>query len=541
MKKSIYIIVGICTLLLVTILGLHAWLPGFLSEKIAFAISTEMNEETNELYVVEAGTTSFSPFFGTTRIAKIRITPNDSILDEGNVDLLPRQVFEAAVYDLKISTRTLIDLALQRKEVKVNKLNADSIFLSVYTNYSGKVNERNRQAMNMEQIFLDNISTHKLSIVQRSLTDTSKQQVFQTGKLDVSGSIRFSGEESDPSGNPGFHVRSLSVLGINIHSNHGLHTFHVDKVLFDDKKQTADLNGIRMTPKYSKLEFRRHIPFEQERFDLSLDHIKLSGLQQDRIMQDSVIIILQIEVNEGRLEVFRDKNPPFNESLRPPPPARHILDAPYGLFISEILLNNVDIIYEQLAEGADTIGQVPFKNLNASIYNLSNLKDSLALDSVMNIRAEALTFNEALLQTEFNYTITDPNGAFTARGELAPLHFTSINMILFPLTGIKVISGMHHKTYFNIYGDNTQSAGEIMMRYSDLEVDLAPDRGRVIQGIAGFVGPNFLYHQDNPENDGELRVGQVSYERDVTRFVFHYWWHSFFSGAKDTYMQKHFN
>jgi hypothetical protein len=537
-KTILLIIAGLCVLVFVIILLMHAWLPDYFSDKIEDAIRTGLNPETIDLYEVEAGTSDFSTFFMTTNISEIRIKPIDIAINETDTGMYPQQMFEAQVYDLQISSRALIAMALGRKNVKVKHLSADSIFFTIYTNDSGIVKTDAAQSMNMEQLTFENLSTNKLSIEQRSVGDTARQ-VFQTGKLDFSGNFSFSGKDQDHFKGLGFHVQSLSILGIDNFSSDGLYTIHVDTVYFDDNHQTAELNGFRMTPRYSKKEHQRYIPYEAERFDISLNQIKISGLQQDRAMQDSAMVISQIDITGGRMDIFRDKNLPFNVKLRPPPPVRLIQDAPFGLFIGEIRMNEVDLVYELLAEGADAIGKVPFKHLNASIRNVTNLPDYLAKDSIMIIDAEAFMFNTALLQAEFKYTLTDPNGAYEAKGELASLPFVDINMAVFPIVGIEVLGGMHHTTHFNFYGNDSRSAGEIRMRYSDLEIELMPERGQMLQGIVGFVGRNVLYHQHNPKNDDELRVGKVEYERDVTRFVFHYWWHTFFSGIKDTILQGH--
>jgi hypothetical protein len=158
--------------------------------------------------------------------------------------LLPNQIFETEVYNLNISSWTLISLAMGWKDVKVNRFSADSIFFVIYTNESGTKKADSAQSMNMEHLYLKNISTNKLRIEKRSVADTSRM-VLQTGKIGFSGVISFYDKEQDHFLNPGITAHSLEVLDAGGFSSDGLYTFHVDSIFFDGNMQTADLNGLR--------------------------------------------------------------------------------------------------------------------------------------------------------------------------------------------------------------------------------------------------------------------------------------------------------
>jgi hypothetical protein len=543
MKKSksiLLIIVGICTLVLVIILLLHAFLPGVLSGKIEGEIRNALNSESIDLYEVEAGSSSFSALFRTSRISEMRVKPKDTALNEKDASLLPNQIFETEAYNLNISSWTLISLALGWKDVEVSRFTADSIFFFIYTNEYGTKKTDSTQSQSIEHLHLKNISTNKLRIEKRSVADTSRM-VLQTGKIGFSGVISFYDEEQDHFLNPGITAHSLRILDAGSFSSQGLYTFHVDSIFFDGNAQIADLKKLRIIPRYSKQEFHKHLRFETDRFDAALDHIKISGIQQDKASQDGSIVLSKIEINGGKLEVFRDRTPPFNEQQRPLPPVRLIQDAPFGLFAGKIQLNKIDIIYAELPEDADTAGEIPFKQFSATISNITNLKDSLASDSVMNIRAGALLYGKAMLKAEFTYNLIDPVGIYEARGELADFSFVDINPAIYPLTGIKINEGMHHKTWFNFYGNDVRSVGELRMRYSGLEIELLPDGRELFKDLARFAGRKLLYHQANPSGDDDLRIGKVEFDRDISRFVFNYWWKSYLSGIKDSVLQDHFD
>lgn len=537
MKKLKFILLavaGLFALVLVTVLFLHSWLPGVLSEKIEDEIRTGLNPDSIALYEVETQLCSFIALFRTTSFSEIRLKPKDTVLLETDANLLPRQIFEAVIYDLRFSSWTLISLALGWKDVKVNRFSVDSIFFAIYNNESGTEKTDSAQSSNLEHLYLDNINTNKLRIEKRSLADDSRQ-VLQTGRIGFTGEISFYDEEQDHFLNPGINAHSIMVLDADSYSSNGLYTFCADSFLFDGKSQIANLNGLRISPRHSKEEFHKHVQFETDRFDVSLYHIKISGFQQERFIQEGAIALSQIEMNGGKLDVFRDRKPPFNENQRPVMPVRLIQDAPFGLFAGKIIFNNIDIDYSELPNDSVTAGKIPFKQLNATINNISNLKDSLALDHIMNIQAEALIFGKTMLQTEFKYTLNDRAGTYEAEGKLADLSFVDINPALYPLAGVKLIEGFHEYSSVYFYGNDVRSVGEVRMKYSGFKVELIPEANIVLKFLARFIGKKTLYHHlDNPADGEELRVGEIEFDRDVKRFVFNYWWKSFLSGVKDS-------
>jgi hypothetical protein len=540
-SKSIRLVLAsILVFVIVMILILHAWLPGELSGKIEDEIRSGLSSDSSDLYDAEAGRASFSTLFRTTRISEIRIVPKDIALNEKDASLLPRQIFETEVYNLNISSWTIVSLALGWKDIKAHRLSADSIFLSIYSNESGSKKTDSAQGMNIEHLHLKDFSLNKLRIRKRSLADTSGM-VLQTGKLGFNGVISFYGKEQEYFLNPGIKANSLKVSDAGGFLSQGLYTYRVDSISFDGKENAADLSGLRMIPRYSKQEFHKHVQYETDRFDLMLEHIKISGFQSEKAVKEGSVVLSQIELNGGKLEVLRDRKPPFNEQQRPQMPVRLIRDAPFRLFAGKIHFNKIDIVYAEVPKDSDTAGEIPFKQLSATINNITNLEDSLASDSTMNIRAEASIFGKAILKAEFKYNLTDPYGTYEAKGSLSELRFTDINSAIYPLTGLKVNEGLHQNTSFYFYGNDVRSVGELRMQYTGLEIELNPDGKEIFKDIARSSGKAILYHQENPSADDELRVGEIEFDRDVSRFVFNYWWKTYLSGIKDSLLKDHFS
>ena len=71
------------------------------------------------------------------------------------------------------------------------------------------------------------------------------------------------------------------------------------------------------------------------------------------------------------------------------------------------------------------------------------------------------------------------------------------------------------------------------MKWNDLLLDFTTEAGDVITGITKSLG-KIIYHQSNPDNVNNDPSGEIYYERDIRRFVFHYWWNCYLSGIKNS-------
>ena len=71
------------------------------------------------------------------------------------------------------------------------------------------------------------------------------------------------------------------------------------------------------------------------------------------------------------------------------------------------------------------------------------------------------------------------------------------------------------------------------MEWNDLSLNFTPEAGDVITGITQSSG-KMIYHQSNPDNVNKEPSGGIYFERDISRFVFNYWWNCYLSGIKNS-------
>jgi hypothetical protein len=328
---------------------------------------------------------------------------------------------------------------------------------------------------------------------------------------------------------------------LNIMLPDGLHRIACDSLDLRGDGGGLALFGAEMIPLFSKAQFKNQVAHQTDRMEARLDTIQFSEFDLNKLINQKYLSVEKLELSNGRLEVFRDRHPPFNTSQRPTMPVKLMVQAPVQMWLGTIEINGLDLFYQELPEGSSEEGVIPFRNLSATLSNLTNAEEHLLQDSLMRIEATAMMFGRPRLTAFFVYNLRDINGGYSARGTLAAMPFETINPAIYPLTGMRVNEGVHEHTTFSFTGNDFRSDGELTMRYSGLELDLAPERSQLRQRITNWAGRQFVYHSSNPGDNGEVRLGTIDFEREIDRFVFHYWWNSFLTGAGNTVLRDMLN
>jgi hypothetical protein len=376
---------------------------------------------------------------------------------------------------------------------------------------------------------------------QTNMADTTLMMIH-ADRITVKGKIELTGSENDLLEIIKLGEHSVQAVNVSISLPRNLFTLLVDSISFDHALGKLNLSGVKMLPHYSKEEFHKHVDYETDRIEADIKSIVVTGFQADKAINERMVVISRVEIREGVIDVYRDRRPPFDEQQRPDLPAGIIRSAPFGLHAGTINLSGIDILYSEFPEDpvspdfAESTGVIPFTGLSATISNISNISDSLERDSIMQIKARAVIFDKAVLTAEFCYNLKDPGGGYSAAGELNELPFPAINQALYPLAGVKAAEGVHKSSVFSFSGNDVETEGELFMEWSDLSIELTPDEGGIIRNITATLG-EILYHSSNPDSDDDFPSGKIEFERDVSRFVFHYWWNSYLSGIKNSVLR----
>lgn len=485
--------------------ALTSYVENLLEKKIA----NHLEQSSEDLIDVNIQKLKFKVFPATVSTSKVSIYAESEVFDKDR-SLMPfREVYEAGIINFEVSLKPLVLIALGGRKFKFNRFHADSIFLSTKS-----LLEEQEDGLN-----------YRLKVV--------------SGSIHFKGKISLSDQEIFAIENLTLEKHSFQASGLSVCFPQNLYSYHVNNISVDGDMETIAIEKIRVIPNYVKEEFYRHVEFETDRFETEIDFVEIIGFRIYSNNDRRELMVSQINITNGVIDVLRDRRPLFNEEQRPVMPVRLFQTAPFDFFVGEINISETDILYSEFPEKGsesafhEATGKVPFKRLKATLINITNIADSLHKDSIMIISAEAYIFGDAILKANFRYNLRDVNGGYRANVELSEFRFETINSAIYPLAGIKVADGIHKSSLFLFTGNDVESKGELYMEWYDLSLNFTPESGKMVTGITKYLG-KIIYHSSNPNDLNKSPSGEIYFERDIQRFVFHYWWNCYLSGIKNS-------
>jgi hypothetical protein len=509
-RISLFIAVSV----LIVVLGIlfvqlyfRSAITSYVENTLEEEIGNHLDQSSGDVLDISIRKLKFNAFPITVSTPGISLYAATDVYNEDGSALLYNHVYEAGVINFEMSLKPLMLIALGRKKFNINRLQVDSVYFSTE------------------------------GISEEPGDGHNSRQKIHAGQMRFKGRIELPGNDSNGLENLSFEEHSFQAANLSVYFPQNLYSFHIDTISLDGPMNTISIEKIKVLPNHKKEEFYQYVEYETDRIETHLGNIEIRGLRTHKTDGRRGLMISRVDIRDGVIDVFRDRRPPFNEEQRPVMPAKLFKTAPVDLFVAEINISKTDILYSEFP-GDDSesgfheaTGHVPFKRLQATVKNITNIADSLHKDSIMHLSAEAFIFDDALLRADFRYNLNDLNGGYTADAELSEFRFEAINPAIYPLAGIKAAEGIHKSSVFSFTGNDVESSGELFMEWDDLLLNFTPEAGDMITGITQSFG-KLIYHQSNPGNVSKDPSGEIYYERDVSRFVFHYWWNCYLSGIK---------
>ena len=535
-RVVLYVLAGIVLLLIAIGIAVHTILPQYVHKRLQQELVQALEQQHPGLYQVELGPVSFSPLLGRMKVASLKIEPDNQQMGDISPDSLPRQIFRLEASDMVISANGIIDVVREKSDIVFSRLGLQELSVSWISNPDGTIiddNDQEEPSWSPQSVHIRRLELGFSRLENLLLADTSTR-VISIGSGKFTGNIKYHLDDGEVGPTMSILEQNLGVATIAWQPPGDLYRYSCDSLAMSGAGQSLELYSVHMDPLYDKREFQNQISFQDDRIDARIEKVRLTGFDLEKLVNQEYFFAEKLDISVGHVEVFRGRIPPLDLERRPPLPSRLIKEAPIQIFLGTVVISGLDLVYQELPEDSAAEGEVSFIDLSAGISNITNVPEMLLQDSIMRIEARANMFGGPKLQATFHYNLQDINGGYSAQGTLEPMSFELINQALYPLTGMQIEGGQHQHTQFSFSGNDFRSTGVLTMRYSGLDLNIQPERSELRQSIINWAGRNLVYHEDNPQKDEEPREGEMDFERNPTRFVFHYWWNTFLTGVRST-------
>jgi hypothetical protein len=289
------------------------------------------------------------------------------------------------------------------------------------------------------------------------------------------------------------------------------------------------VNDFCFTPKYSKEEFNKRIPYETDWFELTIAQLVLKGFDLDLYEESGMFGVDTLSIIQPEVTIFRDKHtadPPFKYK---PLFGSSIRGIPAKVNIPNIILSNGHLIYQEISEKGTIPGQIELNDLSISGSNLTNDSTRWIDNPVFSLILDAKLNGKGELNMNMDVIIPDSNDTFTVTGALGKMPLISLNTFIENNLFVSIESGELKKMAFSFVSDDDRSYGSMDFEYTDLKgVLIDPGNNKNKKLVSAAV--NTFIRNDNIKDTRGYKKGKISVERRKDKGFANYLLKSLLSG-----------
>ncbi len=439
-----------------------------------------------------------------------RITLKGISLSNPEPSSLPLSIADASISSITFTGVQLLPL-LVSKDIKLDSVLIEKVKITKYnTTKTGKKSTVERN-FDLSYIRIDSLEVIQLDSGDRVMSNTKLS--FETRNL--RGTLPLTD----------VHTEVLVLSGLQTKFPKSNYLVKFDEARLENMNH-FEIDSLKIIPLYPKAEFAKRVGYETDRLDCVFPAIEFDGINYQSFLHDNTLAIHQVSLS-FLISVYRDKRIRDLKKFKPLPDSL-LRKLPFAVLIDSIRVDNSQIIYEEVAESAETSGKVHFRKLNAMIYDVSN-----RAETSMHLRAHAQFMNDGEISIRGNFS--NSNKPHFLEGSLRNFRLARINQMLMPATGISIESGKLDLMKFAFWYNDHHSDGELLLNYRDLKL-LASSRDKEDKAVPNIVKTlliNAFIENDLDKNDPfPKRKGEIHFVRDQNKFIFNFWWKSLLSGLK---------
>ncbi|MGK2863763.1 MAG: hypothetical protein ACSLE0_17655 [Chitinophagaceae bacterium] len=316
-----------------------------------------------------------------------------------------------------------------------------------------------------------------------------------------------------------------------------LYNYSVDNVTLNSATKEITVKQLRMDPTLNEDAFVKSLPFQDDRFDISINDIRIRNadfyqLFNENILADSIL------AGSASFKIYRDQTRKRqNKNKVGTYPHQRLDDIPVSFQVKKLILANAFLEFKEKSSITSMQGKLQFHNTYAVISNLTNNKEAIRANNIMTASISSQFLNKAPIKVVWTFYLQNPKGRFDVKGNLGSISAADINSITQPLGPAKLENGRIHSLEFDLKGNNYQTNGTVKMLYEDLKIsilEMEKDSHELDKKTLASLAANFIIKDENPRKKDDPRIATVHFDRDVNRSIFHLVWKSIFKGIRET-------
>jgi hypothetical protein len=324
----------------------------------------------------------------------------------------------------------------------------------------------------------------------------------------------------------------LSADGFTFMSADKRYKMNVGAFDMDNGSSSMRIKHFSVIPMFTEASFSKSLARQEDLYNLEFKNIVLGGIDT-RMLVTQKKLEAETATLQPIVKIYRDRTvtPDLSSKVgKYPQQLLQTIKVPFS--IKKILVKDGYVAYKEKSDLSMKAGTVVFKNINGTIANVTNIKELISKNSTLMLDANCIFMDVSKLHSVWKLQLN--SGAFEVSGEAGAFNAPDLNHMIEPLGMASIKSGKVNKLTFNMKGTDYATKGSSVLLYEDLKVELLKKDSADLKkkGLMSLL-TNALIKDANP-NNGTVRSGEISFQRDITKSFFNLLWKSIFSGIKKT-------
>lgn len=362
--------------------------------------------------------------------------------------------------------------------------------------------------------------------------------VYQNGqkKLEQEVTMNLTKVRIDQKQTQGFmHAADFSFRIPNLKRQEKFYQYTIGETYYSSVNNRFSASNIRIIPNYSKENYQKQVGFQSDYFSGNVDSVCIVNPDIRRWFDKGELAGKYLSVDGLNLDVYRDKQLPFDETRRPKMLQDMIKTLKHPIRVDSLLLVNSTISYTEQPATGDAEGKITFSGIHTRLTPFTNMKTTKGVIPDFTLTGTATIMDSCQLNINMHYQMNHPENLFTASGSLNRFNMRILNPVLEPLAMVSLRSGQVDRFDFSFSADKTSATGQLYLGYDNLKISvLEMKNGNTKEAkFASFLANSLLLKSKNPKGK-ELLPEPINFQRDQKRSILNYWWKSVFSGIRNT-------
>lgn len=540
------------------ILIIIAGLIGYFAKKVSPLVAQKLNDQvirsSDSLYHIMYSRLSINPISGNISLTGFKLIPDTMVYNRlKSLNRAPENIYTLSVPQLELKHAHPLKLLMHR-EVRVKDVGFKNPRVEILhedlfpsdTTQSIETMLANLISGPLHVIRIDRMDLSNVSISYKNNNDpTAKEFLLQN--VDFRLKDFYIDTTSIKDTTRLFYAKDLQLhlANLKLPTADSLYFLSLKDVVYSMERQHILVKELLLKPRYKEADFDRKVGHQQDRFDLKVDSISVSGFNILTILRKKEVgNILKVEMNHSNVDIYHNRSLPPKKGIKPFP--QKILNKAAKKFISKdiaviftidtVSIQHTNITYRELNPKSRRIGAVTFQQIKGNLYHITNDPNMLVKNNHCTADLGTLFMGKEKAHVHFDFNLTDQDKPFSYAGSLGSMKATVLNKATKNLGLVIIQSGNIHQIHFNFSGNAYQSTGSVGLLYDDLSVKLlkrSETSGKLNKkGLASLFANLVVLHKDNTTDTAATRMTRVTYQRDPQKSILNMMWKSLFEGIK---------